>query len=147
MKASFDVLGFYAALDSQRRARRLNWKAIAAEAKVSASTLSRMSQGKRLGVDALASLLVWSGLDITDFIRRDDAPPAISAGAVSVWQGTFPLFGVELKCHVLSDGQRVIEEDSMVDFFKDMESPLDSSADNAEIVSFVKWLSAQKTPA
>ena len=147
MKASFDVLGFYAALDSQRRARRLNWKAIAAETKVSASTLSRMSQGKRPGVDALASLLAWSGLDITDFICRDDAPPAISAGPSSVWQGTFLLFGTELKCHVLSDGQRIIEEDSMVDLLKAMESSPENSCDDAEMVSFVKWLSAQKTPA
>lgn len=31
----------------------------------------------------------------------------------SVWQGSFTIFGVELKCHVLDTGQRVIEADSM----------------------------------
>jgi len=81
MKGPFDSLGFYAALDSERRARRLNWKEISAETKVSSSTLSRMAQGKRPDVDGLASLLAWSGLDIDDFIRRDEAPPAIAASA------------------------------------------------------------------
>ena len=65
----------------------------------------------------------------------------------SVWQGTFPLFGIELKCHVLSEGQRIIEEDSMVDLFKAMESLPENSCDDAEMVSFVKWLNAGKTPS
>ena len=26
-----------------------------------------------------------------------------------VWSGTFRVFGIDLKCHTLSDGQRVIE--------------------------------------
>ena len=83
MKGPFDALGFYAALDSERRARRLNWKEISAETKVSSSTLSRMAQGKRPDVDGLASLLAWSGLNIDDFIRREEAPPAIAASTLS----------------------------------------------------------------
>ena len=31
----------------------------------------------------------------------------------AVWSGTFRLFGVDVKCHTLSDGRRVIEGDSM----------------------------------
>lgn len=88
MKGPFDVLGFYAALDSERRARRLNWKEISAQTKVSSSTLSRMAQGKRPDVDGLASLLAWSGLNIDDFIRRDEAPLAIAAGSASGDGGT-----------------------------------------------------------
>lgn len=30
----------------------------------------------------------------------------------SVWSGSFYIFGVEVKCHTLSDGQRIIEADS-----------------------------------
>ena len=30
----------------------------------------------------------------------------------AVWNGTFRVFGVDLACHVLSDGQRIIEEES-----------------------------------
>jgi hypothetical protein len=29
------------------------------------------------------------------------------------WTGTFRVFGVEVVCHVLSDGRRIIEADSM----------------------------------
>jgi hypothetical protein len=32
----------------------------------------------------------------------------------AVWSGTFQLFGVDVHCHVLDNGQRVIDEDSMV---------------------------------
>ncbi len=76
----FDGEGFYAALDSQRQARRLTWKKVAAEAGVAASTLTRMGQGKKPDVDGLAALVSWSGLDVGDFVRpaepnTDDAEP------------------------------------------------------------------------
>ena len=60
----------------------------------------------------------------------------------SVWRGSFRLFGVDLKCHVLSDGQRIIEEDSMEDFFRAIDKPLDDQADAAvdELVRFVEWM-------
>ncbi len=52
----FDSDAFYAALDGVRRARDLNWKEVAAQSGVSASTLTRMAQGKRPDVDGLAAL-------------------------------------------------------------------------------------------
>ena len=64
----FDAEAFYAALDSQRAAKRLNWKQVAAEAGGSASTLTRMSQGKRPDVDSLAALASWSGLAVDAFV-------------------------------------------------------------------------------
>jgi transcriptional regulator with XRE-family HTH domain len=70
-KGWFDGAAFYDALDSQRRARNLNWKQVAAESGVSASTLTRMAQGKRPDVDGLAALTAWSGLAADDFIRSD----------------------------------------------------------------------------
>jgi transcriptional regulator with XRE-family HTH domain len=73
-KAHFDAAAFYAALDAQRQARNLNWKTVAAEAKVSASTLTRMGQGKRPDVDSLAALCAWSGLDADDYIRSAGVP-------------------------------------------------------------------------
>jgi transcriptional regulator with XRE-family HTH domain len=69
-KGEFDTPAFYAALDSQRIAKRLTWKDVAAEARVSASTLTRMSQGRRPDIDGLACLLAWSGLDANDFIKK-----------------------------------------------------------------------------
>jgi transcriptional regulator with XRE-family HTH domain len=72
MRGQFDATAFYAALDSQRDARGLKWKEVAAESGVSASTLTRMGQGKRPDVDSLAALLAWSGLTADDFVRCDE---------------------------------------------------------------------------
>lgn len=71
-KGWFDAEGFYAALDAARLARGLNWKQVAAGSGVSASTLTRMAQGKRPDVDGLAALCAWSGLDADDFVRIHD---------------------------------------------------------------------------
>jgi hypothetical protein len=67
----FDSDAFYAALDGVRRARRLNWKEVALHSGVSASTLTRMAQGRRPDVDGLAALVAWSGLDADDYVRSD----------------------------------------------------------------------------
>ena len=67
----FDSGGFYEALDATRRARDLNWKQVAAESGVSASTLTRMAQGKRPDVDGLAALTSWSGLKSDEFVRSE----------------------------------------------------------------------------
>lgn len=71
----FDADAFYQALDSARQARRLNWKQVATESGVSASTLTRMAQGKRPDVDGLAALAAWSGLNADDFVRGTESRP------------------------------------------------------------------------
>ncbi len=63
----FDAEAFYSALDSHRQAKGITWKKVAAEAGVSASTLTRMGQGKRPDVDTLAGLASWSGIDVKKF--------------------------------------------------------------------------------
>lgn len=65
----FDSGAFYEALDGTRRSRSLTWKQVAAESGVSASTLTRMAQGRRPDVDGLAALASWSGLRADDFVR------------------------------------------------------------------------------
>lgn len=67
----FDASGFYEALDATRQSRRMTWKDVAAAAGVSASTLTRMAQGKRPDVDSLAALTAWSGLQADAFIRSE----------------------------------------------------------------------------
>ena len=67
----FDGAAFYAALDGVRDRRKLNWKQVAAASKVSASTLTRLAQGRRPDVDSLAKLLTWSGLKAESFIRGE----------------------------------------------------------------------------
>lgn len=67
----FDASGFYEAIDATRQSRQMNWKDVAAAAGVSASTLTRMAQGKRPDVDSLAALTTWSGLQANAFIRSE----------------------------------------------------------------------------
>lgn len=74
-KGWFDAMGFYRALDGQRQARGLNWKQVAAQSGVTASTLTRMAQGKRPDVDGLAALAAWSGLNADDYIRSVEPRP------------------------------------------------------------------------
>ena len=69
-KQRFDAEGFYAALDAQRQSKNLTWKKVAEEAEVSASTLTRMAQGKRPDVDSMAALANWSGLSTDTFVGR-----------------------------------------------------------------------------
>jgi transcriptional regulator with XRE-family HTH domain len=66
----FDTEAFYAALDGQRQGRRVTWKQVAAESGVSASTLTRMAQGRRPDLEGLAKLCAWSGLSADDFIKK-----------------------------------------------------------------------------
>ena len=64
----------------------------------------------------------------------------------SVWQGTLTLFGVELQCHVLDDGQRVIEADSMAALLNAMAQPdITIGADEA-IDEFTRWFHGQEIP-
>ena len=67
--ARFDGGAFFAALDAERQARQCTWRRVAEESGVSASTLTRISQGKRPDVDSLAALSAWSGLDVDRFVR------------------------------------------------------------------------------
>ena len=67
--AKFDGGAFFAALDAERQARHRTWKQVAEECGISASTLSRMSQGKHPDVNGLAALSAWSGLDVDRFVR------------------------------------------------------------------------------
>jgi transcriptional regulator with XRE-family HTH domain len=71
-KAGFDTQRFFAALDGQRQSKRLTWKQVADQAAISASTLTRMSQGRRPDVDGLAALAAWSGLDADEFFAKSE---------------------------------------------------------------------------
>lgn len=74
-KGWFDASAFYEALDGVRQGKDMNWKEVAAASGVSASTLTRMAQGKRPDVDGLAALVAWSGLDADDYVRSAEPKP------------------------------------------------------------------------
>jgi transcriptional regulator with XRE-family HTH domain len=65
----FDGEAFFAAIDGVRIARDLTWKKVAEQSGVPASSLTRMSQGRRPDVDSLAALCAWSGLKAEQFTR------------------------------------------------------------------------------
>src|SRR6266496_6240155 len=67
----FDAKAFYGALAATVSARSKTWKQVAVETGVSASTLTRMSQGRRPDAGSLAALSAWAGLNPSDFV---DAP-------------------------------------------------------------------------
>lgn len=70
---------FYEALDATRTARKLNWKQVAERSGVSASTLTRLAQGKRPDVDSMAALVAWSGLSADEFVGgKKQRPEALS---------------------------------------------------------------------
>ncbi|MGD0486396.1 MAG: hypothetical protein ABSB94_04325 [Syntrophorhabdales bacterium] len=50
-------------------ARSKNWKQVAAETGVSASTLARMAKGRRPDAASLAALSAWAGLNPSDFVH------------------------------------------------------------------------------
>ena len=64
----------------------------------------------------------------------------------SVWQGSFTLFGVELQCHLLDDGQRVIEADSMAALHNAMAQPDMTIGADEEVDEFACWLHSQEIP-
>ena len=67
----FDVTALHAVMDGQRRSRRLTWKDVATESGVSASTLTRLSQGRQPDVNSLAALTAWLGMSADHFMRSE----------------------------------------------------------------------------
>ena len=65
----FDGDAFYRALQITVTARSKNWKQVAAETGISASTLTRMAQGRRPDAASLAALSAWAGLNPSDFVQ------------------------------------------------------------------------------
>jgi transcriptional regulator with XRE-family HTH domain len=78
-KAIFDIEMFHMALDLIREERKMNWIQVADATGVSASTLTRIGQGKRPDIDGFIRLLAWSGLKAERFINAPkQKAPAIS---------------------------------------------------------------------
>jgi len=65
----FDSEGFYSALATTVAAKKVTWKQVSAETGVSASTLTRMAQGRHPDAASLAVLSAWAGINPADFVR------------------------------------------------------------------------------
>ena len=59
----------------------------------------------------------------------------------SIWTGTFHVFGVDVVCHVLDDGSRVVETESVERLLSASDNPV--LFDNSES-DFAAWLSGSR---
>ncbi|MFC7330797.1 helix-turn-helix domain-containing protein [Marinactinospora rubrisoli] len=77
--AALDLDALYVALDRRRRAHRMSWRAVAAQAGVSPSLLTRIGRGGPApSADNLVRLLGWldNGFDLAPYV---DAPVRAAA--------------------------------------------------------------------
>ena len=74
-EAHLDVEALYAALDAQRKSKKLSWRQLAAQVDTSPSTLTRMARGKRPDVDSFAALVEWLGVSADQFLRPAQPSP------------------------------------------------------------------------
>lgn len=59
-----------------------------------------------------------------------------------VWTGVFDVAGVELRCHVLSDGVRVIEEGSLAELCEALTTPGRLADAYEELMEVQAWAKA-----
>jgi transcriptional regulator with XRE-family HTH domain len=71
----FDSEGFYSALATTVAAKKITWKQVSTDTRVSASTLTRMAQGQHSDAASLAALSAWAGLNPADFVGPKKASP------------------------------------------------------------------------
>jgi transcriptional regulator with XRE-family HTH domain len=67
---------FYRALDTKRRELKIQWKDVAQQSGVSASTITRIIQGKNPDMNSFAGLLNWLKVDINQFFKIPTPIPA-----------------------------------------------------------------------
>jgi hypothetical protein len=80
--------------------------------------------------------------------REQPMPDVQEAIHESIWQGTFNVLGVDVVCHVLNDGRRIIEAESMAKMFAAMaETGADPTTPDFEqqATGFAKWLMGTAT--
>ena len=87
----FDGASFHHALKTVVDDRELNWKEVADETGVSASTLTRMAQGRKPDAASLAVLSAWAGLNPSDFVEaKYRSRPDNALGQISTLLRTDP---------------------------------------------------------
>lgn len=72
-----DAPALYAALDTVRQHLGASWRELGALLDVSASSLTRLSQGQRLDADSLVTVLMWLNAPVARFaIGPADTTPS-----------------------------------------------------------------------
>lgn len=57
----------------------------------------------------------------------------------TVWEGSFCIFGVTLKCSVLDDGRRIIDADDFDLLMHSMHAPDNNDAELGDLAAFNRW--------
>jgi transcriptional regulator with XRE-family HTH domain len=68
-KQDFDADAFYEALEREVRTRSTSWRQVSSDTGVNATTLTRMSQGRRPDAASLAALSAWAGINPAEFVQ------------------------------------------------------------------------------
>jgi transcriptional regulator with XRE-family HTH domain len=71
-KPRFNAAVYFQALEATVQARGLRWKDVSTQTGISASTLSRMAQGKGPDSGSLATLAAWSALNPADYVQLEN---------------------------------------------------------------------------
>jgi transcriptional regulator with XRE-family HTH domain len=66
----FNAEGFYAALAHTVESRGVTWRQVSKDTAVSATTLTRMAQGRSPDAASQAALAAWANLNPADFVDR-----------------------------------------------------------------------------
>lgn len=74
-KDDFDADAFYEALEREVRSRSASWRQVSGDTGVNATTLTRMSQGRRPDAASLAALSAWAGLNPAEFFQEGTSSP------------------------------------------------------------------------
>lgn len=69
-----DIYLLHEHLNAKRMLAKLSWKQVAAQAGVSASTLTRLARGHRPDLDGFGRLVSWLGLSADEFIGDGKRP-------------------------------------------------------------------------
>jgi len=64
----------------------LQWKQVAEQAGVSASTLTRIAQGKRPDIDGFFALAAWSGIDPNDLVGEKSGVDPVGAATATLFK-------------------------------------------------------------
>ena len=101
-KDKFDFEGFFQGVELVAKQRELTMKQVGVETGVSASTLSRMAQGRGCDAESLAKLAKWANLDPREFVG------ALKAEGE---EDTFAILSRTLRRdpNITSDARRAIE--------------------------------------
>jgi transcriptional regulator with XRE-family HTH domain len=75
MAPPFDETRFFAAIEGKRKAEGLSWRELGRRLKLSPSTFSRLSRGRRPDVETFLRLVGWLDMPAELFVRGEKPLP------------------------------------------------------------------------